>query len=77
VTIVDYFAIGVLTVLIPWGGRRFLMTYRLSPRQSEPTSDQESRQPQTDHGPQADPNDNDRAKVLHPRLAKAPFLPVL
>jgi hypothetical protein len=47
-TIADYFAIGVLIVSIGWAGRRFLMTYQLSPRQSEPTSDQESQQTQTE-----------------------------
>ena len=35
-TIADYFAIGVLIVSIGWAGRRFLMTYHLSPRQCEP-----------------------------------------
>jgi len=47
-TIADYFAIGVLIVLIPRAGRWFLMTYHLSPRQNESTSDQESQQPQTE-----------------------------
>ena len=46
--IADYFAIGVLIVSIPRAARWFLMTNHLSPRQSEPTSDQESQQPQTD-----------------------------
>ncbi|MFZ0147549.1 MAG: hypothetical protein WBG18_16880 [Xanthobacteraceae bacterium] len=47
-TLADYFAIGVLIVSIGWAGRWFLMTYQLSPRQSQPTSDQESQQPQTE-----------------------------
>ena len=47
-TIADYFAIGFLIVSIGWAGRWFLMTYHSSPRQSEPTSDQESQQPQTE-----------------------------
>jgi hypothetical protein len=47
-TLADYFAIGVLIVSTGWAGRWFLMTYQLSPRQSEPISDQESQQPQTE-----------------------------
>ena len=43
-TIADYFAIGVLVVSIPRAGRWFLTIHRSSPRQSEPTSDQESQE---------------------------------